>query len=312
MAVRTFVLESMVYRTAGQLTDALAGLDLAKDVGKEAGDAIGEYAVEASINKVFGSEVLDFVADEAVQIHGGYGYMQEYVVERAYRDARINRIFEGTNEINRLLIPGTMLRRAMKGELPLLGSHVRPAKGADRVRAIVRRRHAALRTTRWRPSASIVDNLRKLTLMVAGLAAQKHMEKIEQEQELLAAAADLGILLYAAESAPAAHGKSRLSASCSFDMTRAVHPRSGGPSRARRPAGLGRAGGRRQLAGAAVHRATPHPPRRHRHHRPRARHGRQGSGSRRLSGLAVRREIPRNGRFAARPRPVYDTGAAPQ
>jgi len=200
MATRTFVLESMVYRTAGQLTDALSGLDLAKDVSKEAGDAIGEFAVEASINKVFGSEVLDFVADEAVQIHGGYGYMQEFIVERAYRDARINRIFEGTNEINRLLIPGTMLRRAMKGELPLLEAmfalqkeltEFAPAFGDD-----VPAADDPLAAER-----GIVDNLRKLTLMVSGLAAQKHMEKIEQEQELLAAAADLGIALYAAESA---------------------------------------------------------------------------------------------------------------
>lgn len=200
MAVRTFVLESTVYRTAGQLTEALSGLDLAKDVSKEAGDAIGEFAVEASINKVFGSEVLDFVADEAVQIHGGYGYMQEYVVERAYRDARINRIFEGTNEINRLLIPGTMLRRAMKGELPLLEAMFAlqkeltefvPSFGDD----------MPAPDDPLAAERGIVDNLRKLTLMVAGLAAQKHMEKIEQEQELLATAADLGILLYAAESA---------------------------------------------------------------------------------------------------------------
>ena len=200
MAVRTFVLESTVYRTAGQLTEALSGLDLAKDVSKEAGDAIGEFAVEAYINKVLGSEVLDFVADEAVQIHGGYGYMQEYVVERAYRDARINRIFEGTNEINRLLIPGTMLRRAMKGELPLLEAMFAlqkeltefvPSFGDD----------MPAPDDPLAAERGIVDNLRKLTLMVAGLAAQKHMEKIEQEQELLASAADLGILLYAAESA---------------------------------------------------------------------------------------------------------------
>ena len=201
MAVRTFVLESMVYRTAGQLTEALAGLDLAKDVSREAGQAIGEYAVEASINKVFGSETLDFVADEAVQIHGGYGYMKEFVVERAYRDARINRIFEGTNEINRLLIPGTMLRRAMKGELPLLEAMFALQKELTEFTPSFGAEVAAASDNPLAVERSLIDNLRKLTLMVAGLAAQKHMEKIEQEQELLAAAADLGIALYAAESA---------------------------------------------------------------------------------------------------------------
>lgn len=199
MAARTFALESMVYRTAGQLTDALHGLDLDQDVSQPAGAAISQFAVEASINKVFGSEVLDFVADEAVQIHGGYGYMQGYVVERAYRDARINRIFEGTNEINRLLIPGTLLRRTLKGELPLMEalqelqrelSQFIPSLGEA----------AAASDDPLAEERRLLEGLRKLTLMVAGLAVQKHMEKLEQEQELLAAAADLGIGLYAAQS----------------------------------------------------------------------------------------------------------------
>src|SRR5690606_20383552 len=200
MATRTYVLESMVYRTAGQLDRSIHALDLTKNVGKEAAAAIGEYAVEASINKVFGSEVLDFVVDEGVQIHGGYGYMQEYAVERAYRDARINRIFEGTNEINRLLIPGTLLRRTMKGELPLMEalqrlqqelSQFTPAFGES----------AAASDDPLAEERRLVDGLRKLTLMVAGLAVQKDLDKIEDEQELLAAAADLGIALYAAERA---------------------------------------------------------------------------------------------------------------
>lgn len=200
MATRTFVLESMAYRTAGKLDEALGELDLTKDVGKEAGDAISEYAVEASINKIFGSEAIDFVVDEAVQIHGGYGYMQEYIVERAYRDARINRIFEGTNEINRLLIPGTLLRRAMKGEIPLMETLMALQKELGEF-APMGFGEAGDDDSPLAAERTVVDNLRKLTLMVAGSAVQKYMDKIEHEQELLAAAADLAVATYAAESA---------------------------------------------------------------------------------------------------------------
>lgn len=200
MATRTFVLESMAYRTAGKLDEALRELDLTKDVGKEAADAISEYAVEASINKIFGSEAIDFVVDEAVQIHGGYGYMQEYIVERAYRDARINRIFEGTNEINRLLIPGTLLRRAMKGEIPLMETLMALQKELGEF-APMGFGDEDEDTSPLAAERKIVDNLRKLTLMVAGTAVQKYMDKIEGEQELLAAAADLAVATYAAESA---------------------------------------------------------------------------------------------------------------
>ena len=199
MAARTFVLESAVYRTAGQLSDALHALDLAKDVSREAAQLISQFAVEASINKVFGSEVLDFVADEAVQIHGGYGYMKEFMVERAYRDARINRIFEGTNEINRLLIPGTLLRRTLKGELPLMEALQELQRELSQMAP--RLGETATADDPLAEERRLVEGLRKLTLMVAGLAVQKHLNKLEQQQELLAAAADLGIGVYTAQSA---------------------------------------------------------------------------------------------------------------
>lgn len=187
MASRIFAGESAVYRTMGLIDEAIAG-----KTGTEAVLAgIEEYAVEASIIKVLGSEILDYVVDEGVQIHGGYGYSGEYAIERAYRDSRINRIFEGTNEINRLLIPGMLLRRAMKGELPLVDAAMRLQK-------------ELLEPSFDEPEdkeMAELEGLKKLVLMIAGLAAMKWGAKVEEEQEVLAVAADILIDIYAAESA---------------------------------------------------------------------------------------------------------------
>ncbi|MGE5673681.1 MAG: acyl-CoA dehydrogenase family protein [Mycobacterium leprae] len=196
MNILTFVNESMVYRTAGMFDAALADLDpAAADAGRGAAKAIEEYAIECSINKVFASETLDFVCDEAVQIHGGYGFMDEYEVSTAYRDSRINRIFEGTNEINRLLVPGTLIRRTMKGELPLMARimglqdelmNLTPFDEDD----------APLAQERY-----MIERAKLVLLMLAGLGVQKYQMALDQEQELLMGVADIGIAIYAMESA---------------------------------------------------------------------------------------------------------------
>jgi len=123
MAIRTFTVESMVYRTAAMTDQILQRIDHhAEDVGIQMARGIEEYAIEDSINKVYASEMLDYIVDEAVQIHGGYGYIHDYAIERGYRDSRINRIWEGTNEINRLLIMDMLTKRAMKNRLPVLAA----------------------------------------------------------------------------------------------------------------------------------------------------------------------------------------------
>lgn len=187
MASRIYAAESAVYRTVGLIDEALEGKKGAEAVMA----GIEEYAVEASIIKVLGSEVLDYVVDEGVQIHGGYGYIQDYPIERAYRDARINRIFEGTNEINRLLIPGMLLRRALKGQLPL-------------IQAAQKLQKELLEPSFEEPEdveLHQIAGLKKLALMVAGLAVQKYGQGVEEEQEVLGTVADILIDAYAAESA---------------------------------------------------------------------------------------------------------------
>ncbi|HTL51310.1 MAG TPA: acyl-CoA dehydrogenase family protein, partial [Planctomycetota bacterium] len=197
MAVQIYVGESMVYRTAG-LVDG--GRPHAKatnaDPLQERLASIEEYAVECSMLKVGCSEILDFVVDEGVQCHGGYGYSAEYPVERFYRDSRINRIFEGTNEINRMLIPGMLVKRAMKGELPLL-SEIQKIQ-AEMLDA------GGLEEPDGSPLAAekkLLDGGRKLALLLSGAAFQAFGEELKSQQEVLAHIADLCITLYGAESA---------------------------------------------------------------------------------------------------------------
>ncbi|MDQ7819317.1 MAG: acyl-CoA dehydrogenase family protein [Armatimonadota bacterium] len=192
MAVRLYAAESMAYRTGGLVEAALAGVH---GDPTSAMRALEEYAVECAINKVFASEMLDHVADETVQVYGGYGYIEDYPAARAYRDSRINRLFEGTNEINRLLIAGMLLRRAQRGRLDLIPAALRVAQ------------ELTAPPTEEIPGGPLADERRavagskKATLFVAGAAVQKHLEAIEEQQEILAGIADMVIETFAMESA---------------------------------------------------------------------------------------------------------------
>src|SRR5262249_45815451 len=157
--------------------------------------AVEEFAAECSIVKVWGSETLDYVVDEGVQIHGGYGFHQDYAVERAYRDSRINRIFEGTNEINRLLIPGIMLKRAGKGALPL----AQAAQGAL-TEVLGGAQPDERQDTPLAVEATLAKNAKKIALLLMGVAYQKYLTAIEQEQEVLAGVCDVVMEAFAMES----------------------------------------------------------------------------------------------------------------
>lgn len=196
MASKTYAMESSVYRTVGLFEDRMSRLtpEEIKD-GKEVAASIAEYAIECSLNKVLGSETLDYVVDEGVQIHGGYGFMAEYEVERAYRDSRINRIFEGTNEINRLLVPGTYLRKAMKGELPLL------QKAQALQEELMMLMPDEVGEGVLEQEKHLLKNAKKIGLMIAGLAAQKYGQALQKEQEVLVNIADIVSNVYAMESA---------------------------------------------------------------------------------------------------------------
>lgn len=194
MALKTYASESSVYRTVGLFDTALSSLGDKQDDGREVAKAIAEYAIECSINKVFATEVLDYCVDEGVQIHGGYGFMSEYEIENMYRDSRINRIFEGTNEINRMLIPDMLVKKAMKGELPLLQA------AANLQEELMSYYPEEIEDAPLAQEKHLIDMTRKIILMVAGSALMKYQQAIAKEQELLALAADMLIELYAMDS----------------------------------------------------------------------------------------------------------------
>jgi alkylation response protein AidB-like acyl-CoA dehydrogenase len=191
MAIRTWVAESISYRTVGMI-DAL--------IGEDGGDrekklrSIEEYSVESSINKVACSEALDYVVDEMVQIYGGAGYSADYPAEKAYRDARINRIFEGTNEINRMLIPGQLMKKAMKGELGLL-------KAAKDLQDEILNPQISFDEGVLATELKLAQNAKKIALTILGTAAQKYMMELQKEQEILCNAADIIIEAYQMETA---------------------------------------------------------------------------------------------------------------
>jgi butyryl-CoA dehydrogenase len=198
-ATGIFVGESMAYRTIGMIDAALGSLEgenatNAREIQKK----IEEYAVECSILKVWGSEMLDMVVDHSLQIYGGYGYVEEYPAERAYRDSRINRIFEGTNEINRLIITGWLMKRAASGQLPLLG-------------AIKKLMAEVMEPPSFDTSeetedplaaeAALLANLKKAALFCSGSATQKYMQTLQDQQEIMGELADMTMQVFALESA---------------------------------------------------------------------------------------------------------------
>ncbi|MBL8213272.1 MAG: acyl-CoA dehydrogenase family protein [Bryobacterales bacterium] len=191
MAIRIFAVESMSYRVVGMIDAALGDFSWdAPDAGQRKLKAIEEFAMECSYIKVAGSEMLDYVSDEGVQIHGGYGYHQDYAVERAYRDSRINRIFEGTSEINRMLATGMLLKRAQRGQLPLV-------EAVKKVQTEVLNPPPLGRAI---DELALVSNAKKVALLCLGVAYQAYLNDLDQQQEVLAGITDIGMAAFAMES----------------------------------------------------------------------------------------------------------------
>lgn len=191
LATRIYAAESLQYRSAQLLEDALGELYDTTDLGA-IGKALMEYSIECALCKVYSSETLDYVVDEAVQLHGGAGFIQEYKVEQMYRDSRINRIFEGTNEINRLLIPTHVLRKALKGEIPLQELILKAKQELQSGNSTLEGTLAS--------EKEAVATIRRIFLLLTGLAYEKLADRIVEEQEIVMRLSDIAITLFAAES----------------------------------------------------------------------------------------------------------------
>jgi alkylation response protein AidB-like acyl-CoA dehydrogenase len=197
-ATELYAAESMAYRTAGMIDASLEGLGEKRNESREIQKRIEEYAVECSILKVYGSEMLSEVADELIATMGGYGYVEEYPAERFYRDARINRIFEGTNEINRMIITGWLMKRAMNGQLPLLGAIKRVMDEVTQPPSFDGAGDTGEALAR---EAEVLAAIKKIALFAAGVASQKFMTALQDQQEVMADLADIIAQVYALESA---------------------------------------------------------------------------------------------------------------
>ncbi len=195
MAIQIFAVESMVYRSAGNIEAAMSAVAGAGDKVQQTMKVLEEFALESSIAKVYGSEMLDFVVDEGVQIFGGYGFHEDYSVCRAYRDSRINRIFEGTNEINRMLIIQMLMKRAMAGQLPLIPAAMKLADEILAGPSMEEPPEGVLAD-----EARVIANSKKIFLQAAGGAVQKFREKLADEQELIGALSNIVMEIYAMES----------------------------------------------------------------------------------------------------------------
>jgi alkylation response protein AidB-like acyl-CoA dehydrogenase len=195
MAIQIYAIESEVYRSAGMIEAAVSSPDAGNDKTKQAMQVLEEYAIESSISKVAGSEMVDYVVDEGVQIFGGYGFHEDYPVARAYRDSRVNRIFEGTNEINRMLIIQMLMKRALGGVLPLIPAALKLGE-----EVLAGPSFAEAPTGPFAEEEKSLEQAKKIFLLASGSAMQKFREQLAEQQEIVAALANIVMDVYAMES----------------------------------------------------------------------------------------------------------------